>query len=138
MYQTPRYFSAKDYDMSELNQKCTGSSKVTVSNNDKMSTCENFESFRDLNNPENGICILGEFSGIHRGLCWCDLLNIDVRKEVPLSCIICLLDLQHDYNHYFSKHIDKINNKKFDDNLEVTFSSSDQTCKTITEGHPFI
>ena len=106
--------------MSELNHKCTGSSKVTDSNNDKlsndkMSTCENFESFRDLNNPKNGICILGEFSGIHRGLCWCDLVNIDVKKEVPLSCIVCLMNEKLTYG------LNPVPNLEFSDFINVIF-----------------
>jgi hypothetical protein len=46
---------------------------------------------RNLNDVENGICILGDFTGIHRSFCWCDLQNIDVKKKVELSCVICLL-----------------------------------------------
>ncbi len=58
----------------------------------ELDVCENTATHhRNLNDVENGICILGNFNGIHRDFCWCDLIDVDVTKRVELSCIICLM-----------------------------------------------
>lgn len=54
--------------------------------------CKNEASHhRNLNEVENGICILGNFTQTHRDFCWCDLNHINVKKRVELACVICLL-----------------------------------------------
>jgi len=65
---------------------------MTMNKLKDLDVCENTATHhRNLNDVENGICILGNFNGIHRDFCWCDLIGIDVTKGVELSCIICLM-----------------------------------------------
>ena len=65
---------------------------MTMNKLNDLDVCNNIATHhRNLNDVENGICILGNFNGIHRDFCWCDLIGIDVTKGVELSCIICLM-----------------------------------------------
>ena len=68
--------------------------------------CENIATHhRNFNEIENGICILGNFNGIHRDFCWCDLLNIDVEKRVELSCVICMMNERQSYDRLYVQRI---------------------------------
>ena len=88
--------------------------------------CENIATHHmNFNEIENGICILGNFNGIHRDFCWCDLLNIDVEKRAELSCPICMMNERQSYDRLFvpanrTKNIEFIEfmNVIFDQELE--------------------
>ena len=59
---------------------------------------------RYLNEIENGICILGNFNGLHR-FCWCDLLDINVKKRVELCCPMCLMYERNSYDDFLYQRI---------------------------------
>jgi hypothetical protein len=83
--------------------------------------CENAAiHHRYLNEIENGICILGNFNGLHRDFCWCDLLDIDVEKRVELCCPFCLVNERNSYDRLRTEKINFVDfmNVIFDQELE--------------------
>src|SRR6476619_5207676 len=114
-----------------------GETKILVMDN-TMSRLKGFDDckniathHRNLNDVENGICILGNFNGMHRDFCWCDLQNIDVIKPVTLSCIICLMYEKLSY----SRNPVPVENKpteniEFSDFMDVIFEQELEKIKT--------
>lgn len=96
-----------------------------------INKCENSATHhRYLNDIENGICILGNFNGIHRDFCWCDLLDINVKEQVELCCVICMMNERQSYDRLPvpANHTENI---EFIDFMNVIFDQELEKIRTM-------
>lgn len=94
--------------------------------------CENAATHhRYLNDIENSICVLGNLNGLHRDFCWCDLLDINVKKRVELCCPFCLVNERNSYDR-LPVPVNLTENIEFIDFMNVIFEQELEKIKTLS------